>query len=227
MTGCSPAPRRTARSRSCTRARREDVATALRICSAHRHPVVPQGGLTGLAGGATPVQRARRRLARPHARDRGGRRRRGDHDRAGRAFRCSACRRRRSRRACCSRSISAARGSCLIGGNVSTNAGGNRVLRYGMTRALVLGRGGGAGGRHRALVAQQDAEEQCGLRPEAALHRQRGHARHRHAPGAAPVPAAAQHLHRALRPAGLRRGAATCSQRGASPSSGRRSRPSR
>ncbi|MDG2035164.1 MAG: FAD-binding oxidoreductase, partial [Pseudomonadales bacterium] len=32
-----------------------------------------------------------------------------------------------------------ARGSCTIGGNVSTNAGGNQVLYYGMTRALVLG----------------------------------------------------------------------------------------
>lgn len=31
------------------------------------------------------------------------------------------------------------RGSCTIGGNVSTNAGGNQVIRYGMTRALVLG----------------------------------------------------------------------------------------
>lgn len=31
------------------------------------------------------------------------------------------------------------RGSCQIGGNVSTNAGGNRVLRYGTTRDLVLG----------------------------------------------------------------------------------------
>jgi FAD/FMN-containing dehydrogenase len=31
------------------------------------------------------------------------------------------------------------RGSCLIGGNLSTNAGGNRVLRYGMARELVLG----------------------------------------------------------------------------------------
>lgn len=31
------------------------------------------------------------------------------------------------------------RGSCLIGGNVSTNAGGNKVLRYGTTRDLVLG----------------------------------------------------------------------------------------
>ncbi len=32
-----------------------------------------------------------------------------------------------------------ARGSCTIGGNVATNAGGNRVIRYGMTRQLVLG----------------------------------------------------------------------------------------
>jgi len=31
-----------------------------------------------------------------------------------------------------------ARGSCTIGGNLSTNAGGNRVIRYGMTRDLVL-----------------------------------------------------------------------------------------
>ncbi|WP_439367446.1 FAD-binding oxidoreductase [Bradyrhizobium sp. DASA03005] len=32
-----------------------------------------------------------------------------------------------------------ARGSCTIGGNISTNAGGNRVVRYGMTRDLILG----------------------------------------------------------------------------------------
>ena len=32
-----------------------------------------------------------------------------------------------------------ARGSCTIGGNVATNAGGSNVLRYGMMRALVLG----------------------------------------------------------------------------------------
>src|SRR3989442_14694701 len=31
-----------------------DVAAAMRICHAHRVPVVPQGGLTGLAGGAMP-----------------------------------------------------------------------------------------------------------------------------------------------------------------------------
>lgn len=32
-----------------------------------------------------------------------------------------------------------ARGSCTIGGNIATNAGGMNVLRYGMTRNLVLG----------------------------------------------------------------------------------------
>ena len=31
------------------------------------------------------------------------------------------------------------RGSCTIGGNISTNAGGNRVIRYGMTRDMILG----------------------------------------------------------------------------------------
>jgi FAD/FMN-containing dehydrogenase len=32
-----------------------------------------------------------------------------------------------------------ARGSCTIGGNIATNAGGNSVIRYGMVRAQVLG----------------------------------------------------------------------------------------
>ena len=32
-----------------------------------------------------------------------------------------------------------ARGSATIGGNIATNAGGNRVIRYGMMRRLVLG----------------------------------------------------------------------------------------
>lgn len=32
-----------------------------------------------------------------------------------------------------------ARGSCTIGGNIATNAGGVRVIRYGMMRQQVLG----------------------------------------------------------------------------------------
>jgi FAD/FMN-containing dehydrogenase len=115
-----------------------DVAATLAICNAHRVPVVPQGGLTGLAGGATPMagwvvlslQRMRAieeidrqaatmtveagvplQLVQEAA------------DAADLLFPMDI----------------GARGSCLIGGNVSTNAGGNRVLRYGMTRELVLG----------------------------------------------------------------------------------------
>ena len=36
----------------------EAVAAALRLCHAHRVPVVPQGGMTGLAGGAIPLAHA-------------------------------------------------------------------------------------------------------------------------------------------------------------------------
>ena len=49
------------------------------------------------------------------------------------------CRRPPRPRAGCSRCRSASEGSCTIGGNLSTNAGGTAVLRYGMTRDLVLG----------------------------------------------------------------------------------------
>jgi FAD/FMN-containing dehydrogenase len=116
----------------------EDVAAALRICSAHRHPVVPQGGLTGLAGGATPVRRAvvvsLERMRAIEEVDTAAatitvqagvplQRVQEAAEQAGMLFPLDI----------------GARGSCLIGGNISTNAGGNRVLRYGMARALVLG----------------------------------------------------------------------------------------
>ena len=116
----------------------QDVATALRICSAHRHPVVPQGGLTGLAGGATPVQRAVVvSLARMRAIE--------EVDIAAATMTVQAgvplqlVQEAAEQAGMLFPLDIGGRGSCLIGGNVSTNAGGNRVLRYGMTRALVLG----------------------------------------------------------------------------------------
>ena len=56
-----------------------------------------------------------------------------------RAASCSRCRRRpRCTTACIPLSL-ASEGSCTIGGNLSTNAGGTAVLRYGNARELCLG----------------------------------------------------------------------------------------
>jgi FAD/FMN-containing dehydrogenase len=118
--------------------RTEDVAAALRVCHARGVPVVPQGGLTGLAGGATPVPGcvvlSLERMRAVEAVDAAAatltvqagvplQAVQEAADAAGMLFPLDI----------------GGRGSCLIGGNISTNAGGNRVLRYGMTRELVLG----------------------------------------------------------------------------------------
>ena len=116
----------------------EEVSIALRLCNAAGQPVVVQGGLTGLAGGATPrageVALSLERLVGVEEVDPDG----------------------GTMRVLSGKPLAAvqdaaeahglqfpldlgARGSCTIGGNISTNAGGNRVIRYGMTRALVLG----------------------------------------------------------------------------------------
>ena len=53
-----------------------------------------------------------------------------------------------------------ARGSCTIGGNISTNAGGNTVIRYGMARRARPGAGSRVAGRDDHPVTEQAAEEQ-------------------------------------------------------------------
>ena len=85
-----------------------------------------------------------------------------------------------------------AEGTCQIGGNLSTNAGGIAVLRYGNMRELTLGPRSGAAGRRGVGRAQGLAQGQYRLRPEAALHRRRGHARHHHRGDAQALPAAAR-----------------------------------
>ncbi|RKR31380.1 MULTISPECIES: FAD-binding oxidoreductase [Paraburkholderia] len=133
----------------------QDVASVLRWSNTHRVPVVPQGGNTGLSGGSVPdgsgdaivlsLQRLNRIRAldpfsntlvveagvtllavQEAARD------------AGRLFPLSL----------------AAEGSCTIGGNLATNAGGVQVLRYGNARDLCLG----------LEVVTQDGEIWNGLR---------------------------------------------------------------
>jgi FAD/FMN-containing dehydrogenase len=116
------------------------VAGLVRLCAAHRVPLVPQGGRTGLVIGSVPDESGQavvlslRRLNRIRAVDPVNRTMTVDagcilHDiqqaasQQGMLFPLSL----------------AAEGSCTIGGNLATNAGGTGVLRYGNTRELCLG----------------------------------------------------------------------------------------
>lgn len=117
-----------------------EVAALVRLCAAHGVPIVPQGGNSGMAGGATP-------------------------DEGGAALLLSLRRMNTIRMLDAeNRTITAeagvilqtlheaaeheglrfaltlgGKGSATIGGLVSTNAGGTQVLRHGSMRALVLG----------------------------------------------------------------------------------------
>ncbi|MBK1869193.1 FAD-binding oxidoreductase [Aestuariivirga sp. YIM B02566] len=114
------------------------VATALRVCNAHRQSVVPQGGLTGLAGGASPqagdFALSLERLTGIE-----------EIDEAAQTMTVKAgtpleVAQKAAEAAGFLLAIDlGARGSCQIGGNLSTNAGGIRVIRHGVTRDNVLG----------------------------------------------------------------------------------------
>jgi FAD/FMN-containing dehydrogenase len=115
-----------------------EVATALRVLNAHGQPVVLQGGRTGVSGGAVPgvgeVALSVERLVGVEAIDSAAA---TMTVRAGTPLEVV---QEAAREAgfLCPLDLGA-RGSCAIGGNIATNAGGNRVVRYGMTRAMVLG----------------------------------------------------------------------------------------
>ena len=115
-----------------------EVATILRHCHAAAQPLVVQGGLTGLAGGATPrpgeLALSLERLTGVEEVDPDGGTLRV---RAGTPL--AAVHQAAERHGLQFALDLGARGSCTIGGNIATNAGGNRVIRYGMTRELVLG----------------------------------------------------------------------------------------
>lgn len=116
-----------------------EVSAVVSACAKARVPVIPQGGNTGLAGGAQPVSPGgvivsleRMRAIRAVDPVNGTitveagtvlAEVQEQAERINRMFPLSL----------------ASQGSCQIGGNISTNAGGTQVLRYGNTRALVLG----------------------------------------------------------------------------------------
>ncbi len=118
----------------------DEVAALVKLCQQYQVPIVPQGGNTGLVLGSVP-------------------------DTSGRAVLLSLTRLKHIRAVdplnntmtveagCILQHVQqaaaaadrlfplslAAEGSCTIGGNLSTNAGGTGVLRYGNTRELCLG----------------------------------------------------------------------------------------
>jgi len=114
------------------------VSGVLRLCHARGQPIVPHGGLTGLVYGASASEseiilslEAMNHIEAV--------------DVAGRTMRVEAgvtlqrAQEEAERHDLMFPLDLGARGSCTIGGNISTNAGGIRVIRYGMTRSLVLG----------------------------------------------------------------------------------------
>jgi FAD/FMN-containing dehydrogenase len=116
----------------------EDVAAALKICSEFRQPVVTQGGLTGLAGGAHPrAGEVALSLERMSAVE--------EIDSASATLTALAGtplivvqQAAEAAGFLCGIDLGA-RGTCTIGGNIATNAGGNQVVRYGVARRNTLG----------------------------------------------------------------------------------------
>ena len=115
-----------------------EVSAILRICHETGTPVVTQGGNTGLVGGQIPfhgeVLLSTKRLNKIGAVDT-----RGMTVTAGAGVTLAQVQQAADDQHLLFPLSLASEGSCTIGGNIATNAGGTHVLRYGMTRALVLG----------------------------------------------------------------------------------------
>jgi FAD/FMN-containing dehydrogenase len=116
----------------------QEVALALAICHAAQQPVVPQGGMTGLAGGAIPraldIALSLDRLTGVE-----------EIDSASATMTVLAGTTLQTAQDAATQAgfelalDLGARGSCQIGGNLATNAGGNRVIQSGTARDQVLG----------------------------------------------------------------------------------------
>ncbi|MDD5249904.1 MAG: FAD-binding oxidoreductase [Rhodocyclaceae bacterium] len=116
----------------------QEVAAVVKLCIAAGAAIVPQGGNTGLCGGATPrggeVVVSLTRLNRIRAVD-------AANDTLTAEAGCTLLQVQEAA-AAADRLFPlslAAEGTATIGGNLSTNAGGVQVLRYGTARDLALG----------------------------------------------------------------------------------------
>jgi FAD/FMN-containing dehydrogenase len=117
-----------------------EVAAVVRACAAHGTALVPQGGNTGLVGGGVPDGSGQQVLLSLQ------RMNRVRHiDEANLTLTAEAgCVLQAVQQAAAARGFLfplslAAQGSCTLGGNLATNAGGTAVLRWGNARELCLG----------------------------------------------------------------------------------------
>ena len=118
----------------------EEVAAVVRACAAHGVAIVPQGGNTGLVGASVPDGSGTQVVL-----NLGRLNRVREIDAANLTMTVEAgCLLQSVQEAAQARDLLfplslAAEGSCTIGGNLATNAGGTQVLRYGNARELCLG----------------------------------------------------------------------------------------
>ena len=118
----------------------EEVAALVRLCHDHRIPIVPQGGNTSLCGGATPDDSGKAIIISMARMDQIR-----HFDRPSQSITVDAgCILEKIQDAATKEGLIfplnfGSRGTCRIGGNLSTNAGGLNVLRYGNARSLCLG----------------------------------------------------------------------------------------
>jgi FAD/FMN-containing dehydrogenase len=118
----------------------DEVAAVVRACVAHGAAIVPQGGNTGLVGGGVPdesgtqVLLSLKRMQRVRAIDTANLTLTADAGCVLQTLQEAA----RAQGLLLPLSL-AAEGSCTLGGNLATNAGGTQVLRFGNARDLCLG----------------------------------------------------------------------------------------
>ena len=117
-----------------------EVANIVKLCAANHVSIVPQGGHTGFCGGATPDDSGKQVILNLKRMNQIR-----EIDSANQTMTLEA--------GCILQTVQekaavqdflfplslGAEGSCMIGGNLATNAGGTNVLRYGNTRDLCLG----------------------------------------------------------------------------------------
>ena len=118
----------------------EQVAAVVRACARQGVAVVPQGGNTGMCAGAVPDDSGEQILINLSRMNRVREVNAADFSMIAEAG-CILANLQEAARAV-NRILPlsfGSEGSCQIGGNVSTNAGGLNVIRYGCTRNLVLG----------------------------------------------------------------------------------------